>query len=418
MATLLSNNTTFFPEDLITQEDIEFHFAFYKVTVPVLYGLITLLGLVGNLLVVFVILSNSKMRSTVNLLLLNLAVSDLLLLTVCVPFVTYHYAADTWDIAEFFCKLWQFVLGVTVYVTMYTLVAISVVRFLTIVYAHKSRHVCTNRNTLYVILTIWSVMLVANIPLLFCYKVKQYDINYKYCSVDNGRIVSATFFTFTYVVPLCLISTLYLLLMRFLHTNRKRSSLRHSNRSMSDKRGKERTVFASRILLVVVAVFAICWLPLHVHLIWTNFGSQPLDRGYQIYRVMCHCLAYANSCMNPVIYNYVSKDFRQRFRSIWTTCGDVVLRRNRHDSNILNTYDYKNEVATWNGGASSTAAVATLAHSAHPRDNQDAITPCEEDVLVEDDQNGHLSHNGSTGSCMEMLYVTKHQDNGVPVTDL
>jgi hypothetical protein len=358
------------------------------------------------------------MRSTVNLLLLNLAISDLLLLTVCVPFVTYHYAADTWDIAEFFCKLWQFVLGVTIYVTMYTLVAISVVRFLTIVYAHKSRNVCTNRNTTFLILSIWSVMLVANIPLLFCYKVKQYGINYKYCSVDNGRTVSMTFFTFTYAVPLTLISTFYLLLMRFLHTNRKRSSLRHSNRSvMSEKRGKERTAFASRILLVVVAVFALCWLPLHVHLIWANFGSQPRSRGYQIYRVMCHCLAYANSCMNPVIYNYVSKDFRQRFRSIWTTCGNVMLRRDPRDSNILDTYDYKNEVATWNGGTSSAACRGDIARrqSAASREGgTDTNVPCEADVLVMADED----HNGSANSCIEMLYVTKHQDNGVPVTDL
>ena len=54
------------------------------------------IGLIGNFLVVFVILSRRHMRTTVNLSLLNLAVCDIIFVSICVPFVAYHYAADTW----------------------------------------------------------------------------------------------------------------------------------------------------------------------------------------------------------------------------------------------------------------------------------------------------------------------------------
>lgn len=109
--------------------EYRFYYALYKVAVPTVFCLIIVIGLVGNSLVVGVTLSRPKMRSsTVSLLLLNLATSDLLFLVVCVPFMAYHYAADNWMLGEAACKMAQFTLYVTVYVTVYTLVAIAVIR--------------------------------------------------------------------------------------------------------------------------------------------------------------------------------------------------------------------------------------------------------------------------------------------------
>lgn len=46
----------------------------------------------------------------------------------CVPFIAYHYAADNWTIGGVACKLSQYLIYVTTYVTVYTLVAVAVVR--------------------------------------------------------------------------------------------------------------------------------------------------------------------------------------------------------------------------------------------------------------------------------------------------
>ena len=81
------------------------------------FGVIVVVGLLGNVLVVGVTLSRHKMWTTVNLLLLNLAVTDVIFVLVCVPFMAYHYAADNWLIGDAVCKLSQFFLYVTVHVT-------------------------------------------------------------------------------------------------------------------------------------------------------------------------------------------------------------------------------------------------------------------------------------------------------------
>jgi len=113
------------------EDEIFFYFVLHKLTVPTVFSIIILVGLLGNLLVIGVTLSRHKMWTTVNLLLLNLAVTDIIFVVVCVPFMAYHYAADNWLVGDSVCKLSQFVLYVTVYVTVYTLVAIAVIRLYT-----------------------------------------------------------------------------------------------------------------------------------------------------------------------------------------------------------------------------------------------------------------------------------------------
>lgn len=125
----------YYPMDEETQlilAEIHFYSVLHKRVVPAVFCLIIAVGLIGNSLVVGVTLSRRKMRSsTVSLLLLNLAASDLLFLVVCVPFMAYHFAADNWVLGDAACKLAQYTLYVTVYVTVYTLVAIAIIRYST-----------------------------------------------------------------------------------------------------------------------------------------------------------------------------------------------------------------------------------------------------------------------------------------------
>ncbi|KAI0235011.1 Galanin receptor type 2 [Lamellibrachia satsuma] len=329
---VIADNATLSEQgELFSAGELSFYFWFYKVTIPTLYGLIAVVGSIGNGMVIFVISSERKMRTTVNLLLLNLAFSDVLFLVVCVPFVAYHFAADNWAFGDVPCKLSQFLLYVTVYVTMYTLVLVAVVRYLTIVFPRSSARWRTRRNVCCAIGVIWAAMLLCNLPTLLIYRVKLYpdsggfEYPYYYCGVEDkatGRRLFLPFFVLTYVLPLFVITTLYLLVLRFLRHNDATSTARtkaRRNPASMVATLDERTQHATRILLVVVVVFAVCWLPLHVHLLVTYFTAQPQSRAYEVSRGLFHCLAYSNSCMNPIIYNYVSRDFRKSFRLIFAT---------------------------------------------------------------------------------------------------
>lgn len=70
-------------------------------------------------------------------------------------------------------------------------------------------------------------------------------------------------------------------------------------------------------MVLVVVVFALLWLPIHVFLLIVYFYAAPSDDALwplAVY-VLCTALSYLNSCVNPIIYNRTSKDFRDAFRS-------------------------------------------------------------------------------------------------------
>lgn len=64
---------------------------FVEIVVPWLFGLIAVVGLVGNALVVLVVACNPQMRSTTNILIINLAIADLLFIVFCVPSTATDY---------------------------------------------------------------------------------------------------------------------------------------------------------------------------------------------------------------------------------------------------------------------------------------------------------------------------------------
>jgi len=97
---------------------------------PSLFCLISVVGVIGNSFVIYVITSTPHMRSSAtNILLLNLAVADLYFLTVCAPFMAYKYATVSWTFGDVACKLVGFSTYTSSYVTVYTLVAISALRY-------------------------------------------------------------------------------------------------------------------------------------------------------------------------------------------------------------------------------------------------------------------------------------------------
>lgn len=325
--TLVDNLTAYCSEleqANVSDSDLLFYIYVYKIATPVLFALIIFTGLIGNSLVVCVTLTQKRMRTTVNLFLLNLAFSDLTFLVVCVPFIAYHYAADNWLIGDAVCKLSQYIFYVTVYVTVYTLVSISVARFLHVVCAH--REIRLRQFISGVVGAIWVTMLTTNVPILFIYRVKsvrhgQSD-TYYYCGMENhdvnGRRLFISFFVLTYLAPLTTIATMYVLILRYLDRKQRRSSLRQQRKSSEAADGTtRRNSYATRISLAIVIVFGACWLPLHIHLLIVYYGIQPTSRFYQVFRVLCHVVAYSNSCMNPFIYHYVSTDFRQGLRNLF-----------------------------------------------------------------------------------------------------
>lgn len=265
-----------------------FEFVLYELCVPVLFGAITLIGLAGNSLVLYAILSRDRMRTVTNLLLLNLAVADLAFVLVVPPFTAYQFATASWPFGSNICRLLHYLVNVTAYVTVYTLVVIATVRYMTVVHGNRTVRFRTRRNVAVVIGCLWVVTAGVNVPVMLAYGHD--DDECDVIDAQTGSRIFATFFVFAYVGPLIVIGLLSAAIVRHIA---RRTPAAHSRSeesvggsalapSRAEVASKRRRKQVGRLLLIVVALFAALWLPVHVHLLAAYFIGLPGGRVYEV----------------------------------------------------------------------------------------------------------------------------------------
>ncbi|MCL4162490.1 UNVERIFIED_CONTAM: hypothetical protein GTU68_006884, partial [Idotea baltica] len=98
------------------------------------YGIIFTIGLIGNLLVVFIVIRNPNMRTITNIFITNLAISDILMCLVAIPFTPYALYMENWTLSSSLCKILPMTMGVSVYVSTLTSTAIAADRYFIIVH--------------------------------------------------------------------------------------------------------------------------------------------------------------------------------------------------------------------------------------------------------------------------------------------
>lgn len=164
-ATTLDRNLsgTNYPETIISETTL----IIVSTVVPVFFGFIGITGLLGNALVVLVVLSNQNMRSTTNLLIINLASADLLFVVFCVPFTGSDYVLDEWPYGDVWCRIVQYLIVVTAHASIYTLVLMSLDRYLAVVHPIASMVIRTETHTLRAISVLWCIILTTAIPVLY-----------------------------------------------------------------------------------------------------------------------------------------------------------------------------------------------------------------------------------------------------------
>lgn len=150
-----------------------------------LFSIIVIVGLIGNSMVVIVVAFNQQMRSTTNLLIINLAIADLLFIIFCVPFTATDYVLPYWPFGDLWCKCVQYLIVVTAYASVYTLVLMSLDRFLAVVHPIASMYVRTEKNANTAIVIIWGVILIMAVPVLN----RHGEVSYTYSGKDHSVCV-------------------------------------------------------------------------------------------------------------------------------------------------------------------------------------------------------------------------------------
>ncbi|XP_071011525.1 relaxin-3 receptor 1 [Oncorhynchus clarkii lewisi] len=296
--------------------------AVLRIIISVIYSVVCALGLIGNILVLYLMKSKQVWKkSSINLFVTSLAVTDFQFV-LTLPFWAIENALDfTWLFGKAMCKIVSYVTAMNMYASVFFLTAMSVARYWSVASALNSRRRsprCCSAGFMSIV--IWVAAIFAALPHAV-FSTTATVSNEELCLVKFPDTVDAQFWLGLYhsqkvligfLIPLGIISVCYLLLLRFITS-------KNVNTSTAKRRSK-----VTKSVTIVVLSFFLCWLPNQaltawgilikhnvVHFSWAYYTTQAYAFPVSV------CLAHSNSCLNPILYCLMRREFRKALRKLF-----------------------------------------------------------------------------------------------------
>ncbi|XP_022258236.1 cholecystokinin receptor type A-like [Limulus polyphemus] len=319
-----------------------------KVCLILLYSIILLLAIVGNMLVIITLAVNKRMRTVTNVFLMNLAISDLLLGVFCMPFTLAGALLREFVFGEAMCRMIPYFQAVSVSVSAWTLVAMSVERYYAICHPLKSREWQTLSHANRMIWIVWAGSFICMLPIAILSELQPIrDSDGENPSPVNDRQFLSRKTLRSILVrtdPNSPSSSSSCVLTTDRQTTREANiisvqAVTNPDRSLSQKR---RVI---KMLFVVVLEFFLCWSPIYVLNTITLFYPVVVYQGLGYYGIsFFHLLAYTSSCCNPITYCFMNSKFRENFKAIFSLeNGKAVVSTNPEKDSIESVDTAKEE---------------------------------------------------------------------------
>ncbi|KAF7203378.1 relaxin family peptide receptor 3.2b [Nothobranchius furzeri] len=302
-----------------------------RVMIACVYSIVCALGLVGNSLALYLLLSrHRKKQSSINCFVMGLAITDLQFV-LTLPFWAVDTALDfRWPFGRVMCKIISSVTTMNMYASVFFLTAMSVARYYSISSALKmhSRRAAAARAK-WTSLGIWAVSLLATLPHAI-YSTSAEVSDEELCLVrfpDSGSwnpqlllgLYQLQKVLLGFLIPLFIITVCYLLLLRVILSRRiAGAAVPEVKQGRQNRRSK-----VTKSIAIVVLSFFLCWLPNQALTLWgvlIKFDLVPFSKAFyntQAYTFpLTVCLAHTNSCLNPVLYCLVRREFRADLKEL------------------------------------------------------------------------------------------------------
>lgn len=135
-----------------------------------------------------------------------------------------------------------------------------------------------------------------------------------------------------YLLPLIVIGTFYLLMARHLLSSDVPGESHVFHKQIRTRRK------VAKVVLCFVLIFAVCFLPTHVFLLWFYFdplASVKYNEFWHSMRIVGFCLGFINSCINPIALYCISGTFRKQYNRYLFCC--CWAQQGRHRNSLRST---------------------------------------------------------------------------------
>nr|XP_057940920.1 neuropeptide Y receptor type 2 [Doryrhamphus excisus]XP_057940928.1 neuropeptide Y receptor type 2 [Doryrhamphus excisus]XP_057940937.1 neuropeptide Y receptor type 2 [Doryrhamphus excisus]XP_057940946.1 neuropeptide Y receptor type 2 [Doryrhamphus excisus]XP_057940954.1 neuropeptide Y receptor type 2 [Doryrhamphus excisus] len=300
-----------------------------QVVLILAYSAIIVLGVTGNSLVIYVVYRFRTLRTVTNFFIVNLAVADLLVNTLCLPFTLAYTLYGEWMFGRVLCFVLPCAQGAAVHVSTITLNVIALDRHHSIVHhaeSKMSRDVCA-----VVIALTWAVSALLASPLAIFREYATLDLSpvesLQVCAEKwpeggvNGSVYSVSMLLLQYGLPLVINCVAY---VRIWTKMKSSMAARHG----PGRRPKKTT----KMLVTMVVVFAISWLPLHAFQLAVDIDSSVVYmKDFKLLFSAFHVVAMCSTFVNPILYGWMNNNYRSAFLSV---CHCARTHKSKQGHNV------------------------------------------------------------------------------------
>ncbi|PSN55486.1 hypothetical protein C0J52_02604 [Blattella germanica] len=279
---------------------------------PLFIAILLTVGLIGNILLLSIFIKYKDMRTIANFMIINLTVTDCISLLINLP-AAYIRSTSYWhDVMR--CRGFHYIRIVVVIVSTYSIVMISLQRYLAVKIFSKDG-CCTIGNrikTFIMALSVWVFGLLYSIP-----RIMESSIEQEMCadvSEEILPIIVSIDFVFICILP----SVLIVALSAFTASNIKTSALNVPGERTGQQQLKKDRMLSAHVLTGLAVLFVISYFPYFIfQFIAGTYGVYLDNFSFAVIDTCVYYLLFTNSCLNPVALAIMSKKFRKYYTELF-----------------------------------------------------------------------------------------------------
>ncbi|XP_043466372.1 neuropeptides capa receptor-like [Leptopilina heterotoma] len=310
------------------------------VPLTVAYLIIFITGIFGNITTCMVIIKNSSMQNATNYYLFSLAISDLILLVLGLPNeISVFWQQYPWVFGLTVCKIRAYVSEMSSYVSVLTIVAFSMERYLAICHPFRVNAMSGLKRPISFILGSWSIAMISAIPFIIYSKLNYVEYPPKSGNESKDSAICAMLLPdmphyplyemsclIFFLIPMIIIFILYVRMGLKIHKSARNSlgPIFNQNSVHTESKQFQSRKSIIRMLSAVVVLFFICWAPFHTQRLFYIYGANAdyyPDLNEFLY-IFSGFLYYFSTTINPILYNLMSSRYRKAFKETLCCKGD------------------------------------------------------------------------------------------------
>ena len=281
---------------------------------------IIIFGFLGNLMTIIAVIKTKALRTGTNIFIISLSVFDMMYATIVLPTIFSKIWNNGWVFGKVYCIVFPVVLVLTVGGNLMSLSGTAFSRYLKIIHPQVFILLFGRRlNTAILVISFLSVpVLILIPPISGVWGEIGYDQDKLSCDVIPDNSGYNTFLMLCcFIVPIIIILFCYLRILCKVCANRKKIQAAR-NGDANQPAAMREDLHYTKIMVSIFAVFLLSSLPFLM--------SRVIDPSaeYMTRRLLTIVCLWLGSCMNPVIYGLLNRNFRQAFLNIYKNVKELT----------------------------------------------------------------------------------------------